>query len=111
MGKTYVVEGAKMSCPRGSQSQGLKVPMDHGISIGGKKAANIGDSKPMVNIPPFGNCKVPPPVNQIPCTCAVAAPWVPGKPDFIVDGMPVLTKDSIAVCTMGGVIKFDDDGQ
>lgn len=111
MGESYVVEGAKMKCPRGSQSQQLKVVMDHGISAGNKKMANIGDSKPMVNIMPFGNCKVPPPVNQIPCTCVVTAPWIAGKPDFLVDGMPVLTKSSIAVCCMGGVIQFEDDGQ
>lgn len=111
MGTSYVVDGAKISCPRGGQSSSLKVPVGHGFSINGKNAANIGDSKPIVNITPFGTCKVPPPVNQIPCACAVAAPWITGKVDFIVDGMPALTSDSIAICTLGGVIQFDDDGQ
>lgn len=111
MGTSYVVDGAKMSCPRGSKSSSFKVPAAHDFSVNGKNAANIGDSKPMVNIQPFGMCKVPPPVNQIPCACAVAAPWIVGKPDFLVDGMPALTSDAIAICTLGGVIKFEDDGQ
>lgn len=107
----YVVEGAELSCPRGSQKQKLQVMKDHGFSVSGKKLANIADSQPMTNIMPFGTCKVPPPVNEIPCSCALSGSFISGKPDFILDGQPVLTKDSMVICSMGGVITFEDNGQ
>lgn len=43
MGTSYVVDGAKISCPRGSQSSSFKVPVSHDFSVNGKNGANIGD--------------------------------------------------------------------
>jgi hypothetical protein len=86
--------------------------------------ANIMDSKPMVNILPFGMCQsmANPAVaaataaklgvfTPAPCIPATAAPWAPGSPTVLVANMPALNNQSKCMCSFGGVIEIVNAGQ
>jgi len=86
--------------------------------------ANIMDNKPFVNIAPFGMCNsmANPAVasataaalgvlTPMPCTPAIAAPWVPGSPTVLVANMPALNNSSKCMCNFGGVIQIVNPGQ
>lgn len=109
MAVSYVVEGAKLKCTFGAATSSLCLPDGHNIMLGGKKRANISDHVGGKNIMSFGSCKcsVPPP----PCSMATMMPWITGKTDVLVDGQPALTKDSMTICSCGGVITIENDGQ
>jgi hypothetical protein len=63
----------------------------------------------MINIRPFGACKVTSPPK--PCTPACAM-WAGGKSDVFVEKLPALLSTSKLICMAGGgTIKIDDDGQ
>jgi hypothetical protein len=87
-------------------------------------AANIMDSKPIANIPPFGMCTLPanPTVaaataaalgvlTPSACVPATAAPWMPGNPKVLLDNFPTLTSDSKLMCSYGGMISIVFAGQ
>lgn len=87
-------------------------------------AANILDSKPMVNIPSFGMCTLPqnPAVaaataaalgvlTPAPCVPVTGTPWVPGNPKVLNDNFPTLTTDSTCLCAYGGSITVAAAGQ
>jgi hypothetical protein len=87
-------------------------------------AANIMDSKPIVNIPTFGMCTLlaNPAVatatglalgvlTPAPCVPATAAPWTPGNPTVLNDNFPTLTSESTCMCSYGGVISVTFAGQ
>ncbi len=42
---------------------------------------------------------------------AIVAPWAPGSPTVLVNGVAALTNDSTCVCTLGGTIKITAAGQ
>ena len=124
MAKEYVVMGAKLECKMGSASSKLVVLPQHRVQLGGKFKANIGDCKPMVNVPPFGMCKsmANPAVasataanrgtlTPMPCTpmCSI---WIGGKTDLLLDGMPALMNTDKTVCPLGAsMIEVTDSGQ
>ena len=109
MGISYVVDGAKISCTMGVAKSALKVLPTRTVVLRDSKRANIGDSKPFVNIQPFGACKISSPPK--PCTPACAM-WSGGKVDVLVENLPALLSDSKLICTAGGgIITIDDDGQ
>lgn len=124
MGVSYVVDGATLSCNHGSSKPKLKILPDRTVKLKGKGKANVGDSKPMVNIQPFGMCKSPtnPAViavkaasqgatTEAPCTPACAM-WLNGKNDVLVQKLPALLSNSTLICMIGaGTIKIEDDGQ
>lgn len=119
----YAVAGAALSCAMGSADSKLVV-IPHGVQVGGKDKANIGDFAPFVNVMPFGTCKsmANPAVasataaamgvlTQMPCT-PVCAMWMGGKPDVLVQGLPALMKGDKTVCSLGaGMIEVKDSGQ
>nr|WP_255636404.1 DUF4280 domain-containing protein [Azospirillum sp. 412522] len=87
-------------------------------------AANIMDSKPFVNVMPFGMCMsmANPMVaaataaafgvlTPMPCIPMTAAPWVPGCPTVLVGNMPALNNSSKCMCSFGGVIQITLPGQ
>jgi hypothetical protein len=87
------------------------------VMIEGVPGANIADSAPIVNIPPFGMCTTltNPTVasataaalgvlTPMPCV-PVTAPWSPGASKTLLGGMPALTQGSTCNCTWGGVIQ------
>ena len=56
MGKSYLVEGARLRCMCGSKCSNLKVLLGHGYTAVGKKKASCTDCLAVINIPDFGQC-------------------------------------------------------
>jgi hypothetical protein len=119
-----VVMGAVTQCSFGVAPSSLMVlPISRTIA-GGVPAANIMDSKPLVNVMPFGMCQsmanpmvaaataaalgalVP-----MPCIPMTMAPWVPGSPTVLVGNMPALTNSCKLMCNWGGIISITMPGQ
>ncbi|HEY7838167.1 MAG TPA: DUF4280 domain-containing protein [Terriglobales bacterium] len=118
-----VCMGAMMQCSFGAAPSSLVVLPVH-KALTGAPAANIMDNKPIVNIPPFAMCSSPanPTViaataaalgvlTPMPCVPATTAPWVPGAPTVLLDGMPALDSNSKLMCMWGGVIQISAPGQ
>lgn len=107
MGQSYVVNGAKVSCTMGTVDVPLRTTPGRRVKLRGQDRANIGDCIPMVNVGPFGVCKM----THMPCVPACAM-WLNGKTNVLVQGLPALLDKSIAICPVGaGVLKIKDDGQ
>lgn len=111
-----VVAGATTTCTMGAAPSTLMV-IPGTVLVEGRPAATIADSKPMVNIIPFGTCKSP--LNPMTaaatiaaggnltpggCVPATGAPWTPGAPTAMIAGLPALTASSKCICSYGGVI-------
>ncbi len=124
MADTYVVTGAMMTCSFGMAPSSLVVLPSRTDLLGNLPRANIMDFSPMVNIMPFGMCTTlsNPTVaaatsaamgalTPMPCIPAITTPWMPGKPTFLVQGQPALTRSSCNMCMWGGQISFTTDGQ
>lgn len=119
-----VCMGATLMCSFGAAPSSLMVLPANRVMAGGPAAANIMDSKPMVNILPFAMCSSPanPMVaaataaamgvlTPMPCIPATAAPWAPGAPTVMIGGMPALNNSSKLMCSYGGVIQVTVPGQ
>lgn len=120
-----VVEGAMMTCTFGVAPAPLNcaVPPTM-VTAGGLPAANIGHSKPLVNIPTFGMCNslANPEVasataaalgvlTPMPCVPNTVAPWAPGAVMVKIGGLPALTNDCMCTCMWGGEISITSPGQ
>ncbi len=107
MGQTYVVNGAKVKCTMGTIDAPLRVLPSRRVQVRGKAKANILDCKPMINVGPFGVCKM----THVPCVPACVV-WLNGKMDVLVQGAPALLNKSVAICPVGaGILKLKNDGQ
>ena len=119
-----VVSGAMMMCSFGMAPSSLNVLPANKVMCGGPPAANIMDSKPMVNIAPFGMCMsmANPMVaaataaamgvlTPMPCIPNTPAPWSPGSPTVMIANMPALNSTSMCNCIWGGVIQITFAGQ
>ncbi|QTH40285.1 DUF4280 domain-containing protein [Cohnella sp. LGH] len=118
-----VCGGASLQCSFGMAPGMLNVlPVNRTTTA--MPIANIMDNKPFVNIAPFGMCNsmANPAVasataaalgvlTPMPCTPAIAAPWVPGSPTVLVANMPALNNSSKCMCNFGGVIQIVNPGQ
>jgi hypothetical protein len=118
-----VTTGAMMTCSFGMAPSTLNVlPTNKVVST--TPAANIMDTIPFVNIPPFGMCQSPanPAVaaataaalgvlTPMPCTPVPAGPWMPGKPTVLVGNMPAVDNTCTLACSFGGVITLTAPGQ
>ena len=124
MAESYVCSGAMIQCTMGSALVALQVTPEKRVSLSGALMANICDFKPLQNIPSFGPCRslaYPPTASATsaaqgvltPMSCLpnIVAPWMPGKADYIVGGMPALTKASTCQCLWGGSIRIVNNGQ
>lgn len=76
-------------------------------------SASIMNSKPFVNIIPFGICNSPmyptrlvPPFIPGPCFAPIASPWICGSPTVLLPSGPLLNKISMTICSLGGVIQI-----
>jgi hypothetical protein len=47
----------------------------------------------------------------MPCIPATVAPWIPGKPNVLVNNFPALTDDCKCMCMWAGVIEITNPGQ
>lgn len=112
-----VTNGALLKCSYGIAPAPLTVLPLNRVMAGKQPAATILDSKPMVNIMPFGMCNsaTNPAViaaraaalgAQVPGPCVplVVAPWTPGSAKMMIGGVPALTSNSTCNCTWAGVI-------
>lgn len=118
-----VCTGAMTQCTFGMMPGSLMVlPLNRVMT--GTPAANIMDSKPMVNVLPFGMCQsmanpmvaaataaamgalVP-----MPCIPMTAAPWMPGSPTVLIGNLPALNNSSKLICSWGGIISINIPGQ
>jgi len=118
-----VCAGAMLACSFGAAPSALAVlPVNRVVT--GTPAANILDSKPLVNILPFGMCSSPanPQVaaataaalgvlTPMPCIPVTPAPWVVGAPTVLIGNLPALNNASKLMCTWGGVISVNVPGQ
>jgi len=118
------VMGAMTMCSFGAAPSSLMVLPASAVMSSKVPAANIMDSKPFVNVLPFGMCMsmANPAVaaataaafgvlTPMPCTPMTAAPWVPGSPTVLVGKMPALNNSSKCMCSFGGVIQITLPGQ
>lgn len=109
--------GTMLQCSFGAAPSALMVLPANRVTVGGMPAANIADSKPMVNIMPFGMCmSMSNPtviaataaamgvLTPMPCIPAVAAPWVPAGPKVTIANMPVVDTGAKCICSFGGNI-------
>ena len=118
-----VCAGAMLKCSFGLAPGTLLVLPASGVMTA-VPDANIMDSKPIVNIAPFGMCTslgnptvaaataaalgvlVP-----MPCIPMTTAPWVPGSPTVLLGSLPALNNASKLMCMAGGVIEICMPGQ
>ncbi len=94
-----VVEGAMMMCPMGKAPVPLVVIPEGAMVTATTPVATIMDFVPLENIATFGACSSPanPEViaalgAPVPCVPAIVAPWAPGAPTVLVNGIPALTR-------------------
>ncbi len=103
-GKNYVVQGVKVKCSLGAMTNVLNTDVGHGVLYQGKPVLNANDHMPMLNITPFGMC------GNKPCAIATPLAWQLCNDDFMIDGAPALTMDSVCTCMLGGVISIVKEG-
>lgn len=118
-----VCMGATLSCSFGLAPGTLMVLPENRV-MSGTPSANIMDSKPLLNIMPFGMCNSPanPEVaaataaalgvlTPMPCVPVTPGPWVPGAPTVLIGNMPALDMTSKLMCAWAGVIEVLEPGQ
>jgi hypothetical protein len=112
-----VTSGAMLQCSFGAAPSTLQVlPLNRVLA--GTPAANIMDSKPLLNIMPFGMCNsiANPTVvaataaalgtfTPMPCVPMPVGPWAPGSPTVMIGNMPALENASKLMCMWAGVIQ------
>ena len=119
-----VCAGAMLQCSFGSAPSPLNVLPVRRTQVGGRPAAAITDTLPLVNIAPFGLCSsLANPVviaataaklgvlTPMPCIPVTSAPWVPGSPTVLVGGQPTLNNGSMCQCAYGGIVTVLLPGQ
>jgi len=113
-----VCSGSMLTCSMGAAPSQLMVTIpDNPAKPAALWPANVMDSKPMVNIRPFGMCRsmANPHVagataaargalTPMPCIPPNISPWLPGDAATLVRNAPALNKGSQATCAFGGVI-------
>ncbi|MBQ9479880.1 MAG: DUF4280 domain-containing protein [Selenomonadaceae bacterium] len=112
MSKEYMTAMSMIKCNGATAPVPIPIqcPISHGV-ISCKThlpLLNANDCVPFLNVMTFGTCKMipPTPAGPVPCIPALIMAWKQGDPHYIIEGAPVLTKDSFLTCTFGGTIKF-----
>ena len=105
-----------MLCDMGKVPVPLAVIPEGVPVMSGAPVATVLNFAPLVNIATFGICSSPGnpacanPTGQGPCVPSIVAPWAPGAPNVLVNGVPALTEDSVCECLFGGVIAILEPG-
>lgn len=105
----YVVMGATLECSLGTTPSCLLVPVPKGLTFKKKTAATKLDFVPLVNVLPFGMCKLSAPPRL--CIPATVTPWMKPHSKVTASGIPVLTTKSCLMCSLGGKISIKKSGQ
>ena len=116
-------DGATLKCSQGDATSVLGVLPIKNVFINDKPLAVISDTKPMVNIKPFGMCKsmANPTVaaataanrgqlKKMPCIPNTVGVWTEGISHFLSDEMTPCDK-SKCMCAYAGEISVQDPGQ
>lgn len=116
--------GATLQCSFGVAPSTLVVLPVQRMLDTSLPAANISDSLPIVNIPPFGACTSTsnPTVaaataaalgvlTPMPCVPVTTTPWTPGSSTVLESGMPALDNTCKLQCMWGGIIQILSPGQ
>ena len=127
----YIVRGAKMKCSCGSNTRKINLPVSHGSYVkyeecGTEKPILNADDKTEENISYFGVCPLHGKeddkidviddngsliTNEKKCKLELGDEWLLTKDDYLVDGKPALTTESIMFTKCGGIITFKSSGQ
>lgn len=97
-----------MVCSGGTAPVPLEVTSNTQFYAQGNAVATISDKAPMVNIKPFGACKLKP--FSPPCVPAPTA-WMGFQTSVEVPGGNPLLNTSKIMCACGGMIEFQNSGQ
>jgi hypothetical protein len=93
----------------------LQVTSQGDMKIDNQLAATVQDHVPVLNIAPFGTCKVLTAAasgTPMPCVPAPVGPWVPGSTSRVTIGKhPALLSTDRLHCSIPGVITIVDPGQ
>ena len=113
---TPLVTGSVTRCTFGLAPSVLNVLPVNRVLGSNLPVANIMDSKPIVNIVPFGMCNsiANPTVasataaalgvlTPMPCIPVTGTPWISAS-RVLLANMPIATTDSKCMCSWGGVI-------
>ncbi|MBO1685222.1 MULTISPECIES: DUF4280 domain-containing protein [Clostridium] len=131
MASEYIVRGAEMKCNCGSNKRKINLPISHGSYVNEEKCGTTkpilnSDDKTEENISYFGVCplhgKEEEKIDVIDdkgnlisngkkCKLELGGEWQVTKEDYLVDGKPALTTDSIMFTNCGGIITFLTSGQ
>ena len=120
-----VVQGASLTCSMGNAPSQLSVlPANMVNGPSSMTAATVQDSKPNVNLMPFGMCMSPsnPQVAAAtaaalgvltpqPCVPMTMQPWSPGSTTVQIAGLAALNDSSTCQCMWGGTITITSAGQ
>jgi uncharacterized protein DUF4280 len=118
-----LVAGAQTMCSFGMAPSTLVVTPEKAVLVEGRPVANILDTKPFVNILPFGLCTSlanPVTASQTaaalgvltpgPCTPVTVTPWLPGAPTGLAGPAPAAHQACTCQCAYGGVITVTNPG-
>ncbi len=116
--------GGQIKCMFGAKPDSYKVIPLNMVLADNKPAANAMDNKPMMNIPPFGQCiSIANPMvaaatiaalgilQPQPCIPLTIAPWMPGATTVMIKGMPVANMTGKAMCMWAGSVNVLFAGQ
>jgi hypothetical protein len=110
-----VVQGATLKCTCGGKPSQLLVTSQADVKIDSKLAATVQDSAAILNIAPFGTCKVLTAAasgTPTPCVPAPGGPWKPGSTSRVTIGKyAALLATDVLNCAVPGVITVSDPGQ
>lgn len=116
------VSTAGLMCSFGMAPSTLNVLPVSRVMVEGMPAANMADSAPIVNIPPFGMCTTPTNPTVAAATAAalgvltpmpcipVTTPWIPVAVRTLIGGQPALTSGATCTCAWGGAIQITFPG-
>lgn len=117
-----VVNGAQLRCSMGLAPASLAV-LPSGFEDDGQPIATVNDSRPMVNVMPFGMCRsmANPQVASAtsaaqgvltpqPCVPVTSSPWSPGSAQVSINDVAALTSNSTCNCQWAGVIDITNPG-
>jgi hypothetical protein len=95
----------------GATPSQLQVTSNTVVSIQGNMAATAADKAPMVNIMPFGVCRMKPSITgYLPCVPAPGL-WTGDVASVQIPGGNPLVDTSKIQCSCGGMISFQNSGQ
>lgn len=104
-----VVSGALCKCMFGVAPTPIMILPTKRVLGGVLPVGTILDFAPFLNVLPFGACTQPANLSRV-CVPAITS-WIPMSPTVLIGGVPVLTKNSIGICALGGVVQFVTPGQ